>query len=107
MKLNQGENDTFFYVSLPGAQPRRQADLSRGSQPSEAEPADDFAHFTLVFVHTVPDPRHHLLEGARRQADLSRGLPHETRKRRLVMWLQRRGHSWDTISGLLEQIELK
>lgn len=60
-----------------------------------------------IWFANPPDPRHHLLEGARRQADLSRGLPHETRKRRLVMWLQRRGHSWDTISGLLEQIELK
>lgn len=58
------------------------------------------------FPFGLPDPRHHLLEGARRQADLSRGLPAETRKRRLVMWLQRRGHTWDTISGLLEQIDL-
>ena len=48
----------------------------------------------------------HLLEGARRQLDLSRGLPAETRRRRLIMYLQRRGHNWDTISKLLQQTEI-
>ena len=55
-------------------------------------------------LHAAAEP--HLLEGARRQLNMSQGLPLETRRRRLVMWLQRRGHSWDTISKLLQQTEL-
>jgi len=47
-----------------------------------------------------------VLETAQRQAHLTRGLPSETRRRRLVAWLQRRGHSWDTISSLLRELAL-
>ena len=52
------------------------------------------------------DPQHHLVEGARRQAHLSRGLPPETRKRRLAAYLQRRRHSWDTVSTVLQRVDL-
>ncbi len=47
-----------------------------------------------------------LLASAQRQAQLTRGFPLETRRRRLVSWLQRRGHSWDTISAILRQLTL-
>ncbi|CAL8464146.1 g3681 [Coccomyxa elongata] len=47
-----------------------------------------------------------LLESAHRQAHLTRGMPSETRRRRMVAWLQRRGHSWDTISSLLRELAL-
>ena len=47
-----------------------------------------------------------MLEGARRQAELSEGLPQKTRQRPLVMWLQRRGHNWDTVSKLLAAVGL-
>ena len=47
-----------------------------------------------------------LLGSVRRQAHLSRGLPPETRRRRLVAWLQRRGHTWGTVSALLRELHL-
>lgn len=46
-----------------------------------------------------------LLGQARRQHALSAGLPQEARRRRLVGWLQRRGHGWEDISRLLRQLE--
>ena len=48
----------------------------------------------------------HLLDATRKQLEMSRALPADTRRRRVVSWLQRRGHSWDTISKLLQQTEL-
>ncbi len=48
----------------------------------------------------------HLLDATRKQLELSRALPADTRRRRVISWLQRRGHSWDTISKLLQQTEL-
>lgn len=59
-----------------------------------------------VTSETRFDPRHHLLEGVKCQANLSQGLKPETRKRRLIMWLQRRGHNWESISSLLEHVDL-
>lgn len=59
-----------------------------------------------VTSETRFDPRHHLLEGVKCQANLSRGLKPEARKRRLVMWLQRRGHDWESIRSLLEHVDL-
>ncbi len=47
-----------------------------------------------------------LVESAQRQAHLTRGIPSETRRRRLVGWLQRRGHTWDTISAILKELSL-
>lgn len=47
-----------------------------------------------------------LLEAVRRQAHLSRGLPRETRRRRLVAWLQRRGHTWGTVSALIQELHM-
>lgn len=47
-----------------------------------------------------------LLEAVRRQAHLSRGLPRETRRRRLVAWLQRRGHTWGTVSALIQELHI-
>ncbi|EIE24818.1 hypothetical protein COCSUDRAFT_62226 [Coccomyxa subellipsoidea C-169] len=47
-----------------------------------------------------------LLETAQRQAHLTKGMPSETRRRRMVGWLQRRGHSWDTISSVLSELAL-
>lgn len=61
---------------------------------------------TEVTTDTRFDPRHHLLEGVKCQVNLSRGLKPETRKRRLIMWLQRRGHDWETISTLLKHVDL-
>ena len=48
----------------------------------------------------------HLLDVTRKQLELSRMLPEDTRRRRLISYLQRRGHTWDTISKLLQQTEL-
>ena len=45
-----------------------------------------------------------LVSSAQGQAHLTRGLPSETRRRRLVAWLQRRGHSWDTVSAILKEM---
>ena len=45
-----------------------------------------------------------LVDSAQRQVHLTRGSPLETRRRRLVAWLQRRGHSWDTISAILKEL---
>jgi len=64
---------------------------------------DDDEHVT---TDTRYDPKHHLIQGVKRQAELSRGLKSDTRKRRLIMWLQRRGHNWDTISTLLTHVDL-
>lgn len=44
------------------------------------------------------------MDSAQRQVHLTRGSPLETRRRRLVAWLQRRGHSWDTISAILKEL---
>lgn len=49
----------------------------------------------------------HLLGSARRQADFTAGLPIEARRRRLVGWLQRRGHDWETITRVLALLQLK
>ena len=48
----------------------------------------------------------HLLDVVRKQLELSRALPEDTRRRRLISFLQRRGHTWDTISKLMQQTEL-
>ena len=47
-----------------------------------------------------------LLESARRQTEVTRGMPLQTRRRRMVAWMERRGHSWDTISQVLRKLEL-
>lgn len=46
-----------------------------------------------------------LLQTVRRMDDVMRDLTPEARKRRLVGWLQRRGHSWANIRHLLEQLD--
>ena len=51
-------------------------------------------------------PSGQLLDAANRQAHLLRGLPVEVRRRRMVGWLQRRGHSWSTVSALLQRLKL-
>lgn len=48
-----------------------------------------------------------LLAASRQQWEISRNLKPETRKRRLVSWLQRRGHSWENISRILRILEDK
>jgi hypothetical protein len=48
----------------------------------------------------------HLLASAARQAALSKGLPPPARRRRLVGWLQRRGHSWGTVAAVLDALAL-
>jgi SOS response regulatory protein OraA/RecX len=49
-------------------------------------------------------PESALLVAARRQYQLTAGLGDEARKRRLVGWLQRRGHSWDVVSKVLKWV---
>lgn len=46
-----------------------------------------------------------LLQTVRRMGETMSGLAPEARKRRLVGWLQRRGHSWANIRHLLEQLD--
>ena len=46
------------------------------------------------------------MDSAQRQVHLTRGFPSETRRRRLVAWLQRRGHNWDTISAILKELAI-
>jgi hypothetical protein len=48
----------------------------------------------------------HLLAAAARQAALSKGLPAPARRRRLVGWLQRRGHNWGTVAAVLDALAL-
>jgi hypothetical protein len=48
----------------------------------------------------------HLLAVAARQAELSKGMPAPTRRRRLVGWLQRRGHGWGTVAAVLDALAL-
>jgi hypothetical protein len=48
----------------------------------------------------------HLLAAAARQAELSRGAPAPARRRRLVGWLQRRGHGWGTVAAVLDALAL-
>mmetsp|Transcript_10282 Transcript_10282/g.18578 ORF Transcript_10282/g.18578 Transcript_10282/m.18578 type:complete len:215 (-) Transcript_10282:35-679(-) len=47
-----------------------------------------------------------LLVEAQKQARQYRNLPKETQRRRLVGWLQRRGHSWAVVREVLESQEL-
>jgi hypothetical protein len=47
-----------------------------------------------------------LLLTARSRLDSMQSLSAETRRRRLVAWLQRRGHGWDVITPLLRLLEL-
>jgi SOS response regulatory protein OraA/RecX len=47
-------------------------------------------------------PESALLVAARRQYQLTAGLREEARKRRIVGWLQRRGHSWEVVSRVLQ-----
>lgn len=46
-----------------------------------------------------------LVAAARRQYEQSRGLKPETRRRRLVGWLHRRGHRWEDVSKIVKQLE--
>lgn len=50
-------------------------------------------------------PEQMLLEGVRRQWERMARLTEEARRRRFVAWMQRRGHRWDDIRGLLHQLE--
>ena len=50
-------------------------------------------------------PEGALLQSARRQHQLTVGLPAEARKRRIVGWLQRRGHPWDIVSRVVRRLE--
>ena len=50
-------------------------------------------------------PEAALLQQARSRHALSGGLPEEARRRRLVGWLQRRGHKWADISQIMRQLE--
>ena len=49
---------------------------------------------------------HQLLGSARRQAEMTVGLPTEVRRRRLSGWLLRRGHDWQTVSKILTLLHL-
>ena len=46
-----------------------------------------------------------ILPFAQKRWRSTEGLPTETRRRRLVSFLQRRGYHWDTISRVLERVE--
>jgi len=50
-------------------------------------------------------PESALLVAARRQFQLTAGLSDEARKRRIVGWLQRRGHSWEVVSRVLKWLD--
>lgn len=51
-------------------------------------------------------PEAFLVEDARKRwNDLLGGFPVEVRRRRLISYYQRRGHSWETISKLMKHIE--
>jgi hypothetical protein len=53
----------------------------------------------------APAAEAELLAAARRQRELTAGLSPEARKRRLVGWLQRRGHPWETVGRVVRQLE--
>ncbi len=46
-----------------------------------------------------------LLNAARKQWRLSRGLAEEARVRRLTGWLSRRGHAWRTVHGIVQTLQ--
>ena len=50
----------------------------------------------------APAPESALLVAARRQYQLTAGLSTEARKRRILGWLQRRGHSWEVVSRVMK-----
>ena len=50
-------------------------------------------------------PEHHLLVDARKQWALSARSGGDARRRRLVAWLQRRGHAWGDIRQIMHQLE--
>ena len=50
-------------------------------------------------------PEGALLQAARRQFQLTMGLSAEARKRRLVGWLQRRGHTWEVVARVCRRLE--
>ena len=52
-----------------------------------------------------PSPEAALLQTARARYQLTAGLPKEARRRRLISWLQRRGHAWDDLSRVVALIE--
>mmetsp|Transcript_25692 Transcript_25692/g.48722 ORF Transcript_25692/g.48722 Transcript_25692/m.48722 type:complete len:308 (+) Transcript_25692:46-969(+) len=46
-----------------------------------------------------------LLRASRAQWQRSSGKPSEARERRMVAWLQRRGHSWDVIHNIMDELK--
>ncbi|KAK9844954.1 hypothetical protein WJX74_009023 [Apatococcus lobatus] len=63
-------------------------------------------HNDTVDEHDLEGPERELMGSARRQSHLTRGLPVETRRRRMVSWLQRRGHGWATITDILQRLDM-
>jgi hypothetical protein len=47
-----------------------------------------------------------LVDKAQKQLHLLRRLPVDTQRRRMVSWLQRRGHSWNTCQAVLHELGL-
>jgi len=47
-----------------------------------------------------------LLQESEKQVKLTVSMPKETRRRRIIGWLQRRGHGWDTIRWVVDALEL-
>ena len=94
--------------ALLGALCASQAHLMRGFQPDCLHCATSEGGARQARLEEAPVPaaglKQELVDSATRQAHLTRGSPPETRRRRLVAWLQRRGHSWDTISAILKEL---
>ncbi|PRW33031.1 Regulatory recX [Chlorella sorokiniana] len=57
----------------------------------------------LPLAHAGPEQQ--LLDNARRQWGRMANLSEEARRRRFVAWMQRRGHVWGDIRGLLHTLE--
>lgn len=57
-----------------------------------------------IGMHAGPEIQ--LLNSVKAKLDSMTGLPEEAKKRRLVGWLQRRGHPWATVSELLRATSL-
>ena len=42
----------------------------------------------------------------RRHANMRGNLSNETKRRRLTVWMLRRGHSWGVVNGVLGQVKM-
>lgn len=58
------------------------------------------------FIITVIGLDQQLVETVKRRLERMIGTPQEAKKRRIIAWMQRRGHRWEVVSHVLREVEL-